>query len=236
MELQQDIHLVDGVVCNVYLIFESDGVTMIDTGLPGKDKAITAYLRKMGRSVRDLHRIVLTHQHVDHIGNVAELSAGSGAEIFAHPLDAMAIEGKEPRELPNAPLASFLMRAMYIWRLRPVPVQRQVRGSEILPVLAGEGGLQVIDTPGHTAGHVSFYLPGRQLLFAGDAYRHSNNQMVPSPAMFNHDTPEALRSMAMLTDYDVESSLPGHGTPILSGAGAKLGEAVARLGAPELRG
>ena len=123
MELQQDIHIVDGVVCNVYLIFESDGVTMIDTGLPGKDKAITAYLRKMGRSVRDLHRIVLTHQHVDHIGNVAELSAGSGAEIFAHPLDAMAIEGKEPRELPNAPLASFLMRAMYIWRLRPVPAK-----------------------------------------------------------------------------------------------------------------
>ncbi|MGO8950621.1 MAG: MBL fold metallo-hydrolase [Ktedonobacterales bacterium] len=235
MELQQDIHLVDGVVCNVYLIFESDGVTMIDTGMPGKEQAIRAYLGKLGRSVRDLRHILLTHQHVDHIGNTAKLSAASGAEIVAHPLDALAIEGKAPRELPGGALMSFAMKTMFVWRLRPVQVQRQVRGGEVLPILTGDGGLQIIETPGHTIGHISFYLPARKLLFAGDAYRHRNGGLVPPPRVYNHDTPEALRSMAILTDYDIEASLPGHGTPILANAGARLGEAVSRIRVSELR-
>ncbi len=235
VELQQDIHVVDGVYCNVYLVLESDGVTMIDTGIPGKEKAIHTYLGKLGRSVHDVRRVLITHQHVDHIGNLATLSAASGAEVFAHPLDSLAIEGKAPREVPSVAMVSFMMRTMYFWRLKPVRIGRQVRAGETLPVLSDEGGLLVIDTPGHTVGHISFYLPGRKLLFAGDAYGHKNDQIVPAPAMFNHDTPQALRSMAMLTDYDIEASLPGHGTPLLAGAGARLGEAVSRIPAAELR-
>jgi glyoxylase-like metal-dependent hydrolase (beta-lactamase superfamily II) len=235
VELQQDIHLVDGVVCNVYLILESDGVTVIDTGMPGRGRAVIAYLGKLGRSVHDLRSILLTHQHVDHIGNAASFLALSGAQITAHPQDALAIEGKAPRELPNSALMSSFMKVLFVRRLKPVKVDNQVTAGQILPVLSGEGGLQVIETPGHTTGHISFYLPGRKLLFAGDAYQHSNGKLVPSPRVYNHDTPEALRSMAILTDYEIEASLPGHGAPILADAGARLGEAVARIRATELR-
>jgi glyoxylase-like metal-dependent hydrolase (beta-lactamase superfamily II) len=235
VELQQDIHLVDGVVCNVYLILESDGVTMIDTGMPGRGSAVIAYLGKLGRSVHDLRNILLTHQHVDHIGNAASLSTPSGAQITAHPEDAPAIEGKAPRELPNSVVMRSLLNLLFVWRLKPLQVDNRVRAGQTIPILAGEGGLQVIETPGHTTGHISFYLPGRKLLFAGDAYRHSNGKLIPSPRVYNHDTPEALRSMAILTDYDIEASLPGHGAPILTDAGARLGEAVARIRATELR-
>jgi len=229
VELQQDIHLVDGLVCNVYLIFESDGVTMIDTGMPGKETAIIAYLARLGRSVHDLRRILLTHQHVDHIGNATSLATASNAEVFAHPLDALAIEGKVPRELPNSMVMSFLMKTIFMRRLKPVSVQQQVRDGQALPVLAGDGSLHVIETHGHTVGHISFYLPGRKLLFAGDAYRHSNHKVVPSPRVYNHDTPEALRSMAALTAYDIEASLPGHGAPFLTNAGTKLHQALAAV-------
>jgi glyoxylase-like metal-dependent hydrolase (beta-lactamase superfamily II) len=235
VELQQDIHLVDGVVCNVYLILESDGVTMIDTGTPGRSSAVIAYLGKLGRSVHDLRNILLTHQHVDHIGNAASLSTPSGAQITAHPADAPAIEGKAPRELPNSVVMRSLLNLLFVWRLKPLQVDNQVSAGQTLPILPAEGGLQVVETPGHTTGHISFYLPGRKLLFAGDAYRHANGKLVPSPRVYNHDTPEALRSMAILTDYDIEASLPGHGVPILADAGARLGEAVARIRATELR-
>jgi glyoxylase-like metal-dependent hydrolase (beta-lactamase superfamily II) len=235
VKLQQDIHLVDGVVCNVYLILESDGVTMIDTGMPGRGSAVIAYLGKLGRSVHDLRNILLTHQHVDHIGNAASLSTPSGAQITAHPEDAPAIEGKAPRELPNSVVMRSMLNLLFVWRLKPLQVDNRVRAGQTLPILADEGGLQVIETPGHTTGHISFYLPGRKLLFAGDAYRHSNGRLIPSPRVYNHDTPEALRSMAILTDYDIEASLPGHGVPILTDAGARLGEAVARIRATELR-
>jgi glyoxylase-like metal-dependent hydrolase (beta-lactamase superfamily II) len=235
VELQQDIHLVDGVVCNVYLILESGGVTMIDTGMPGRGGAVIAYLGKLGRSVHDLRNILLTHQHVDHIGNAASLSIPSGAQITAHPGDAPAIEGKAPREQPNSVVMRSMLNLLFVWRLRPLQVDNLVRAGQTLPILAGEGGLQVVETPGHTTGHISFYLPGRKLLFAGDAYRHSNGKLMPSPRAYNHDTPEALRSMAILTDYDIEASLPGHGVPILTDAGTRLGEAVARIRAIELR-
>ena len=235
MELQQDIHLVDGVVCNVYLIVESDGVTIIDTGVPGRGGAVVAYLGKLGRSVHDVRHILLTHQHPDHIGNAGSLSTRSGAQITAHPADAPAIEGKAPRELPNSFVMRSMLNLLFVWRLKPLQVDNRVRAGQTLPVLAGEGGLQVIETPGHTTGHISFYLPGRKLLFAGDAYRHSNGNLVPPPRVYNHDTPEALRSMAILTDYEIEASLPGHGAPILTDAGAKLGEAVAQIQGTELR-
>lgn len=228
MELLPDVHLVDGVTCNVYLLLEPGIVTLVDTGMPGSAGKVIAYLRALGRDPRDLQRIILTHQHVDHVGGVAALAAQTGAEVIAPAGDTPAIEGRAPRELPKGPLR-LAFSLLLLPRLQNAKVTRQVRPGERIPVFEADGGLRVMDTPGHTLGHVSFYLPGRRLLFAGDAYRHAGKRIAPPPRMFTTDMALARRSLAALTRLDVDASLPGHGAPIPRGAGELLAATIAGL-------
>jgi glyoxylase-like metal-dependent hydrolase (beta-lactamase superfamily II) len=120
---------------------------------------------------------------------------------------------------------------MLLPRLRPVAVTRQVRAGETLPILAGDGGLQVIETPGHTLGQIAFYLPGRRLLFAGDTYRHTRRGEVAIPfKMFNRDTAQTFASLASLSTLAIDSSLPGHGTPMARGAAEPVARAIKAAG------
>jgi glyoxylase-like metal-dependent hydrolase (beta-lactamase superfamily II) len=227
-ELSPAIHLINTGASNAYLIMDQAGLALVDTGLPGSGKKILALIGALGRRPEEITRIILTHQHPDHIGGAADLVAASSAEVWAHPLDTPAIEGTGKRDGPKGPLG-LVFNAFIFPRLRLVKVAHALVEDETLPVLEGEGGLRVVATPGHTLGHVSLYLASRQMFFAGDALRHSGGKVVPSPAMFNRDQAQALRSFADLTRLEIEASLPGHGAPILRGAGARLAQTAETL-------
>ncbi len=225
-----DIHRVDGVSCNVYIITEPDGLTIIDAGMPGAERRILGAISALGRSPRDVRHILLTHQHVDHIGGLAALTQATGAQTWASAGDTPAIEGHAQREAPHGPVG-VIFRAVFFPRLRPAVISHIVREGDTVPILSGEGGLRVVETPGHTLGHVSFYLPARKLLFAGDAVRSGSGRLAVPPAMLNLDTPMALRSVGKLAALDSEVCLPGHGAPVMAGAQALL---AATAGVPSL--
>lgn len=217
MRIFPDIHRVDGVQCNVYLIEESDGLTVIDAGMPGADKRILAAIQQLGHTPRDVRRILITHQHVDHVGGLAALAKATGAETWAHPLDTPAIEGRGPRDLPSGAVG-VAMRVLFVSRLRPAAVNHAAREGDTLPAFASEGGLRVVETFGHTVGHISLYLPARKLLFAGDAVMSRGGKLVLPPRMLNTNSAMAMESMRKLATLDVEACLTGHGEPILTGA------------------
>jgi glyoxylase-like metal-dependent hydrolase (beta-lactamase superfamily II) len=227
-ELAPGIHRIDLGASNAYLVVDDAGLALVDTGLPGSGKKILALIGALGRRPEEITRIILTHQHPDHIGGVADLVAASGAEVWAHPLDTRAIEGTGKRDAPKGPLG-LAFNMFIIPRLRSVQVTHPMSDGETLPILASEGGLRVVATPGHTLGHISLYLAARKLLFAGDVLRHSGEKIVPSPAMFNRDQAQALRSFANLTRLEIEASLPGHGAPIMRGAGVRLAQTAEAL-------
>jgi glyoxylase-like metal-dependent hydrolase (beta-lactamase superfamily II) len=226
MQILSGIHQVDGVSSNVFLLVEDAGLTAIDSGGPGSGPKILAYIAQIGRRPEDLRRIVLTHQHLDHVGGAAYLAARTGAAVLAHPLDAPAIEGKARRELPRNALLRLIFQALLLPRLQPVSVTRALTPGETLPVMPDDGGLQVVATPGHTSGHCSLYLPRRHVLFAGDALTQLRGAVQAPPAIFTIDMPTARRSLAALAGMHVEASLAGHGRPILSGAGDRIAAAV----------
>ena len=93
----------------------------------------------------------------------------------------------------------------------------------------GEGdevfGLQIIHTPGHTAGHISVFDPVGSLLIAGDAMVNQGGVLAVSPAQFTANMDEAIASVKKLAVMKFDKLVFGHGDEIASGAS----DAVAKL-------
>jgi len=127
-------------------------VTIVDTGVPGSEEAILAAVVESGRSPDEVRDIVITHADGDHVGSLRALVERTGATVWAGEHEADVIEGKAPARGGDVKESGS--------------VDRRVVPGETIPV---HGGLETIDTRGHTAGHVSLFLPDDRVLIAGDA-------------------------------------------------------------------
>lgn len=85
-------------------------------------------------------------------------------------------------------------------------------------------GLQIVHTPGHTAGSISVLDPAAGVLVAGDALRVDGGRPSLPGAQFTADMDEARRSIVKLGALTFETLLPGHGDPIESGAATLVAE------------
>ena len=91
--------VVDGVLeipigyVNAYAVVVDDGVVLIDTGMPGRADNVANAVEAARHRIGEVHTILLTHWHLDHVGSVAELRRRSGARIVAHSIDAPVISG-----------------------------------------------------------------------------------------------------------------------------------------------
>jgi glyoxylase-like metal-dependent hydrolase (beta-lactamase superfamily II) len=102
--------------------------------------------------------------------------------------------------------------------------------TAVTPVKDGDEvfGLQIIGTPGHTAGHVSVFDPGTGVLVAGDALRTTAG-LTGSDPQYTEDGAQAAASVRKLAALDVRTILPGHGEPLTAGAAAALQKLAASL-------
>jgi glyoxylase-like metal-dependent hydrolase (beta-lactamase superfamily II) len=191
---------------NCYLVREEDGLTLVDTMIPGSAKPIQAAAARLGAPIV---RIALTHAHGDHIGSLDALHALlPEAEVL--------ISGREARLLikdrtldPNEPQSK---------------VGGSYPGAATTPTGTFEegelvGSLQVIATPGHTPGHVSFLDPRSNTLLCGDAFATlggvatsaKGSRRFPLPALATWHKPTALESAKKLLALKPEHLAPGHG-------------------------
>jgi len=158
MEITANVHLIPNIVANPYLILDPDGLTLIDAGLPGNHKKILNYISGLGHSASELKRIIITHADMDHIGSLSALKKASGAQIYTSKIEAEAMaQGRPSRQIQSGMVCESADEIMLHF-MQPIAVQADVILSEgqILPVL---GGLRVVETPGHTPGHIPFSPP-----------------------------------------------------------------------------
>ena len=89
-------------------------------------------------------------------------------------------------------------------------------------------GLQIVGTPGHTAGHIAVFDPSTGVLVTGDALRNPGTLAGPDPK-YTEDLTVAAASVRKLAALPVKTILPGHGEPLTSGAAEALGKLAATL-------
>jgi glyoxylase-like metal-dependent hydrolase (beta-lactamase superfamily II) len=222
---------------NCYLI-DDDPLTLVDTG-PNSGKALDELeraLREHGRRIEDLERIVITHQHIDHLGLVDILARRSGAEVCTLDLLAPLVEGFGAEAERDDELAEALMLRHGIPRdvvtaLRAVSrsfrgwggstaVSRRLADGETLE-FAGRS-LVALHRPGHSPSDTVFWDEARALLLAADhLIKHiSSNPLISRPLGGKSGEPGGGRPRALLTylaslretrEMPAEEILPGHG-------------------------
>lgn len=182
-------------VVKSFLVAGDERLILVDTGASDADAdLIMDAVKEMGREHSDLKLCILTHRHGDHTGGLKKLKKTLKFEVMAHALDMPAIHKASGYE-----------------------VEHVVRGGESLP---DGGGIRVIHTPGHTAGHISLHLPRIKTVIAGDAIVSAGEHLVVSPAYLSSDPAAAEASVRRLIDMnlDLERLLVGHGDDVYFGA------------------
>ena len=183
-----------------YFIVDSSQITLIDAGLP----LFTSSLLKAFASLNgntNLNLILITHADGDHYGAVHHLKAAHNFRTATSAPEAQAMaSGSMSRELKPRNIFERLLfsTALPTFTARAVIVDTIIHPGDTLPIL---GGLQVLDSAGHTPGHLSFYQAERRLLFAGDSI--IKRRGIPSPAFGPNCWDEKLARSA----YDRQMSL-----------------------------
>jgi glyoxylase-like metal-dependent hydrolase (beta-lactamase superfamily II) len=224
MEIAPGVHQVRMLGADSFLIAE-ERLTLIDAGMVGSALMLQRYLRRIGRRIEELERVICTHGHPDHMGGVSELvRKRPDVTVLIHPDDLVGLR-LPLREALASPARRAVRRGRLIQYLTRAPADPTlVEGGEVLPVL---GGLQVVHTPGHTPGSICLYAPRHRLLFTGDVLQVIRGRLTYASALFSHDHAGARSSVERLAVLDVETIALSHYPPWRRDCNAMLGELAA---------
>ena len=221
MKIIDNVYVVPGVIANTYILVGDDGLTIVDAGLPRSEKKILAYVRSLDKSPGDVKRIILTHSDLDHVGALAALQAATGASTYASQIEADAIAiGKASRKAspPGFSLRRFLFFLLApLFKAKPFQVAEIITDGQNLPVL---GGLRVVETPGHTPGHISLFAPTQGILFCGDSMVTDENGIHGSRPAVTWDEAKAFESVRKQAELGASVVCSGHG-PVIRDANGK---------------
>ncbi len=179
---------------NCYIVGDSAQALAIDPATPYADEQgrLDAYLVQEGIT---LAAIVLTHHHVDHVGDAARLAAKHGVPVWAHRETASRVAGR-------------------------VNVTRTLDDGERLD--AGGSELRAVFTPGHAPGHLAFVDTAARAIVAGDMVASVGTIIIePGDSGDMRLYLESLRRLKREVDAGATRLLPAHGPPIVDG-GARL--------------
>ena len=220
---------------NVYLI-EDEPLTLVDAG-PNSGTSFDELgrgLEALGHSLEEIELVILTHQHIDHLGLVGLVASHSGAEVAAIDAAVPYVERFTEEAQADDDFATDVMlrhgipqdvvsalqsvsRAFRAWGAR-ADVTRVLRDGELLELR--DRTLEVCFRPGHSPSDTVFLDRERRILIAADHLlpHISSNPIITRPRDGTEGRPQALvtylESLRMTREMDVELVLPGHGDPI----------------------
>ncbi|HEX3356500.1 MAG TPA: MBL fold metallo-hydrolase [Tepidisphaeraceae bacterium] len=201
-----------------YLAETDGGLIAIDAGMKSTGQDMLGAIAEIGRKPEDVKAILLTHWHNDHSAGAAELAERSGAEVIYHFNEAhyftrgtafTGLRAKLANLFPETGPLVLFKGLLENAPMRAVNATRHVRdGDRILDTF------DVLETPGHTGGHVSFYDRHRKILFAGDALAVIDGRVRFMARPVTEDLTKARKSMMRCMDLPIDHICPGHREPL----------------------
>ena len=184
------IHSIRGVMGVCHLLVDAQrNAVLLDTGLVGEPSLIRRRIARLGLTPGSIKAILLTHGHLDHMGNLAWAKGWCGAPIYAHPLEQPHIDGAYPYAGASVWCGRMERAGRALLRVgRPIQIDVPIADGDELPFW---GGLRVMHLPGHTLGHCGFYSKAHDLLFSGDLFASYFFNVHLPPAILN-SAPELI--------------------------------------------
>ncbi len=187
---------------------DASGLLLVDCGYPGALPLLEAELNAHGFDPLRLTHLILTHHDFDHMGASAALKRKyPHIRILAHELEAPYISGQlEPLRLTQAKAMQHtlpehekeggLAFIEMLQSVEPIAPDVVMKDRQQLPYC---GGLMILHTPGHTAGHISVLAEALGVIAAGDAAVLQDGALIVANPEFAEDLAQAEASLASLT-------------------------------------
>lgn len=209
-----------------YAVIDADRVHIIDPGwgTPANLALWGDVLQRLGRTVNDVETILITHAHPDHIGLAPLLRESSEARILMSNVESSVMHGAVQTHMQEIQIVADRLQR---WGVPDEVREQQLRdlterdepdvfeADTLLnhgdTVQLGAFSLQVLETPGHTTGHLCFVDEAAGIIFTGDHVLPGIN-----PGLGLGSTPgsdpltDYLGSLHAMTRYDALQVLPGH--------------------------
>jgi glyoxylase-like metal-dependent hydrolase (beta-lactamase superfamily II) len=226
-EIAPGVAVFPTLIDNAYLVGDRAGWVLVDACTPGHHRAIrSAAEQRFGAGARP-RAIVLTHGHFDHAGSAGPLADAWGVPIYAHRLELPFLTGEAHYPPMNYGPPGFFTKLARVFPTSTVDLGGRVRAME-LPV-PGLEAWQMIETPGHTPGHVSFFRQEGSVLLAGDAVTTMDldsffatigkrKQVCRPPVPATADWQKARDSVRLLARLSPQVICAGHGAPMTDAA------------------
>jgi glyoxylase-like metal-dependent hydrolase (beta-lactamase superfamily II) len=226
------------IFVNLYAVETGDGgFVLIDTGMIGTAVFVKrAIAEKFGPEAAP-KAIILTHAHIDHVGNARALSELYDIPVYVHPREKAYVNGTS-----DYPPADPTMGGAFAFFARAIPT-KGVDLGKTAKLLPKDGSVPFLEdwswisTPGHSAGHVSYFRESDGVLIAGDAFLTADmdnwlsvnvwrRRLSPPPTPLTPDWEAARASIFALSDLEPTVVATGHGKPI---SGDDLGDRLRDL-------
>lgn len=224
---------------NVYALTSSlGGWVLIDSGLPYSAGRIRKWAENnFGQHTRP-RSIIQTHGHFDHTGALKELAEDWNVPVYAHTAEMPFLTGQTSYPPPDPSVGGGLMSWISpLYPRGPVDLTGRITQLNAGGEIPDLPGWQWIHTPGHTAGHVSFFRPSDRVLLVGDAFCTTDQtsflsvasqkpELSGPPAYYTPDWDQARASVEKLAALRPVFLAPGHGLPM---AGNEVDSALQTL-------
>jgi glyoxylase-like metal-dependent hydrolase (beta-lactamase superfamily II) len=216
---------------HAFLCEEGGELTLVDTLYDTDGARILRQIASIGSEPSDLKRIVITHGHRSHLGGLAALKEATGATVYAHPWEADIVAGQRKAQrvsfIPKRPYRTYFpfqfALSLGLGSHPPCPVDEHVAGGDRV------GPLEVVDSPGHSPGHLAFLWEDRRTLIAGDAVATWPDLMA-GWSSFTLNERQHRESLRRLAETEPQALGVGHGPPIPQGGRERLRDLVDALG------